>query len=1232
MQGNTKPAVLDALRTSISEASTLYLSLIAALRSRAEATATSGAGDAASADAQKPYLDSISRSFVFLGDLARYSETLVQFQPGTEGMDAAASDAAKSAAAQQAVAQAGAYYQVAVQLNPTSGNPHNQLAVLCLNAKDNLAAVYRYARSLLAETPFPTARENLMQVLERNRQSVAQLADSPQVKQLRSWGSKSLTLPPPPAEGPTPEYMSQVRTVQHNHAVLRGWSQLTWVRITGALWTLANTEQVPRLVRDGVEDVSRLLRHGALPSPPSAVLLPTAALALFTAHTARAQGAEALSVGGATANPQRRAVAARYAELAVLSLFGALARVASKPLPAAQKALRSYARVSKGGSKGSDEALQAAGLALTDVQRQTYPLLDVLGVLADWLAAHPSVVVGTAAATPVTKVDKKGPGGAKDKKGPGAGRSAKGGKGGRAAADSKAAPAAPADVHSLLTVARRGLLTGLAQLCNKLLVLARPLLNGSTHEHAALATLAALAGNAPPSVASTGMATLPLPEDMPEAQRTPPPAEGATWVDVALPEESDWRGFLAMGGAYDALLLPGTAQGQVFLGGLERFIPQLARQAAAQDGTAAAVPPTPHGVDVAKRIGKLARLLGVLADTPGCALKRQESNGKFLVADGRTGDVPAAAAAGQGSNKKQRIAGEGTQGTAAPSAVAPVDAEAAAQEQDAAAVPVAAPATAALVAAAVAQRKGKGASAGKGRKRGGARAARGAGKDKGGKRASSKASPAGSSGEQDAPSGGAADGGVMRFGPDGGRATDATPAAAEQQALLSAGASTSNAPAAGDGDGDGDDESSVGDVVAGQAPVADSPEAPHAASAPTEATSPAPAPEAGLAQPEVSLPDSGSAPDKSRRGGKPRAKKSSASGGNKAGGRKGSRKSGPKPASGRTSARNVAGRSLVDVHGGERKTSASRGPRHVSRIAGGGRRGGAGMGPGPAGFAPVMPRTILQAGEHMGMVGVGTAVLPPSIANGGGADGDDFVEGETIVQGPGAGVGSAAMFNMAPYAAMPPPMPGYGMGGMGGGPMMQMHPHMGMQGGMPMQYSGFGGMMMGGAGPNMFMQQQMMGGGMQGEQGGAGTPPGSMAPSHSAMSEQALGYSNSGGMQGMLSSAFGGSSAAPGASSGAQSAPTAADATNASAGQDGFGEALGGYSANGVGSNSIWGQGHSMGSAGHDTSEHAGSSQGGDGAFGAGALGLGLLSGGELGALSMGELPSGGNNSLSAES
>jgi len=1194
------------------------LSLIAALRARAEAASSSGAGEGDSHDQQKPYFDSISRCFVFLGDLARYKETLVQLQPAAEGLDAAAADAAKAAAVQQAVAQAGAYYQVAVQLNPTSGNPHNQLAVLCLNAKDNLAAVYRYARSLLAETPFPTARENLMQVLERNRQSVAQLTDSPQVKQLRSWGSKALTLPAVPTDGAaSAKYVSQVRAVQHNHAVLRGWSQLTWVRITGALWTLANTEQVPRLVRDGVEDVARLLRHGALPSPPSAVLLPMTALALFTAHTAQAEGAEALSVGGATANPQRRAVAARYAELVVLSLFGALARVASKPLPVAQKALRSFARVAKGGSKGSDEALQAAGLALTDVQQQTYPLLDVLGVLADWLAAHPEMAVGTAAPAPApaAKPDKKAArGAAKDKKP--TGRGGKGVKGGRAAGV-KPAPAAPADVDSLLTVARRGLLTALAQLCNKLLVLARPLLNGSTHEHAALATLAALAGSAPPSVASTGMAVLPLPEGMPEAQRTPAPAEGATWLDVALPEESDWRGFLAMGGAYDDLLVPGSAPGQVYLGGLERFIPQLARGGVTPESTPPSpVPPVPHGVDTAKRIGKLARLLAVLADTPGCALQRQDSNGKFLVGDGRGAQGGAADA--QGSAKKPRPAAREPPAAPGPGAAGAAQAPADTQTQAAAVVPGAAPATAALIAAAVAQRKGKGGGSSKSRKRvGGARSQRSGGSSK---QASTKASAAATHGAGEQTCSAPAEGGVMRFGPDAGPSADAAADATAQEAVLSAGAHSSAPPA----DTGADDDSSVGDVVVEQSPAAALPAAGNVA--PAE-TAPQDTPSTQEQVVDASLPDSGSGLGQpAQRSRKPRAKKAiggSGRGSKQPSGRKGGRKSGPKPASGRTSARNVAGRSLVDVHGGERKTSASRGPRHVSRIAGGGCRGAGGMGPPPA-FAQGMPRTILQAGENMSMMGVGTAVLPPSIANGGGADGDDFVEGETIVQGAGAGVGNAAMFNMQPYGGMQAPMPGYGMGG---GPMMGMHPHMGMgmQGGMPMQFPGFGGMMMGGGGGNMYMQPQMMGG-MQMEQGGGSTPPGSM-------SDQALGYSHSGGMQGMLSSAFGGAGAPQGGSTGAQSTPpsSGADTTAVSAAQGGFEEALGGYAGNGVGSSSIWGQGGSMGNGGHEGGRHGGPSSSSD-AFGAGALGLGLMSSGDLGPLSMGELPSGGTSSLSAES
>nr|POF17211.1 protein smg7 [Quercus suber] len=64
-------------------------------------------------------------------------------------------------------AAASSYYLQAASLWPSSGNPHHQLAILASYLGDELAAVYRYFRSLAVDSPFSTARDNLIVAFEK---------------------------------------------------------------------------------------------------------------------------------------------------------------------------------------------------------------------------------------------------------------------------------------------------------------------------------------------------------------------------------------------------------------------------------------------------------------------------------------------------------------------------------------------------------------------------------------------------------------------------------------------------------------------------------------------------------------------------------------------------------------------------------------------------------------------------------------------------------------------------------------------------------------------------------------------------------------------------------------------------------------------------------------------------------------------------------------------------------
>lgn len=117
----------------------------------------------------KKGLLSCHRCLIYLGDLARYKGLYGEGESKSRDYAAASS-----------------YYLQAASLWPSSGNPHHQLAILATYSGDEMMAVYRYFRSLAAENPFSTARDNLIVAFEKNRQSYAQLhvdSKAPSIKE-----------------------------------------------------------------------------------------------------------------------------------------------------------------------------------------------------------------------------------------------------------------------------------------------------------------------------------------------------------------------------------------------------------------------------------------------------------------------------------------------------------------------------------------------------------------------------------------------------------------------------------------------------------------------------------------------------------------------------------------------------------------------------------------------------------------------------------------------------------------------------------------------------------------------------------------------------------------------------------------------------------------------------------------------------------------------------------------
>lgn len=154
----------------LSEATGFYYDLIVKIRSKyglplghfsddSDTQAIMGTDTAKSSDIKKG-LVSCHRCLIYLGDLARYKGLYAEGESRVREYSAASS-----------------YYLQAASLWPSNGNPHHQLAIVATYSSDELVAIYRYFRSLAAEIPFSTAKDNLVITFEKNRQSYNQLLD-----------------------------------------------------------------------------------------------------------------------------------------------------------------------------------------------------------------------------------------------------------------------------------------------------------------------------------------------------------------------------------------------------------------------------------------------------------------------------------------------------------------------------------------------------------------------------------------------------------------------------------------------------------------------------------------------------------------------------------------------------------------------------------------------------------------------------------------------------------------------------------------------------------------------------------------------------------------------------------------------------------------------------------------------------------------------------------------------
>jgi hypothetical protein len=153
------------------------------------------------------------RCLIFLGDLERY------FQLVGEGT--------------RHWGKAERCYHQALELIPSNGNPHNQLAVVATYTNNNLAAVHRYFRSLaVSGTPFATALQNLQLIFTKNHSKVGK------------YKEKDL------AAGVTPNYDTYISDLKRADTFI--------VKLYGMLYTGGDLELFPVIERSVVRKLDAL--------------------------------------------------------------------------------------------------------------------------------------------------------------------------------------------------------------------------------------------------------------------------------------------------------------------------------------------------------------------------------------------------------------------------------------------------------------------------------------------------------------------------------------------------------------------------------------------------------------------------------------------------------------------------------------------------------------------------------------------------------------------------------------------------------------------------------------------------------------------------------------------------------------------------------------------------------------------------------------------------------------
>ncbi|KAL0558871.1 hypothetical protein IC582_003453 [Cucumis melo] len=322
----TRPDRISKIRlqfkTFLSEATGFYHDLILKIRAKyglplgffsedADNRMATDKDGKKSADMKKGLI-SCHRCLIYLGDLARYKGSYGDVDSKNREYTAASS-----------------YYLQAASLWPSSGNPHHQLAILASYSGDELVAVYRYFRSLAVDSPFSTARDNLIVAFEKNRHSHSQLsgtAKTPPKKEspIRFSGkgrkgevklaTKDSSTEPPKESAVSPQDLFKSFCIR-------------FVRLNGILFTRTSLETFTEVLSLVISNFSELLAcgpeeellFGTDTAENSLIIVRIVAILIFTVHNVNKE-----TEGQTYSEIVQRAVLIQNAHLAVFELMGSI--------------------------------------------------------------------------------------------------------------------------------------------------------------------------------------------------------------------------------------------------------------------------------------------------------------------------------------------------------------------------------------------------------------------------------------------------------------------------------------------------------------------------------------------------------------------------------------------------------------------------------------------------------------------------------------------------------------------------------------------------------------------------------------------------------------------------------------------------------------------------------------------------------------------------------------------